>query len=62
MLPTKTRVRREGETHAIAAEDLVAEDVVLLEASDRVPTDGRLFIAAELEIDESALRMGLILV
>ena len=55
MLPVKTRVRREGEKHEIAAEDLVPGDVVLLEAGDRVPADGRLFIAAGLEIDESAL-------
>jgi Ca2+-transporting ATPase len=55
MLPAKTRVRREGENREIAAEDLVPGDVVLLEAGDRVPADGRLFIAAGLEIDESAL-------
>jgi Ca2+-transporting ATPase len=55
MLPAKTRVRREGEKHEIAAEDLVPGDVVLLEEGDRVPADGRLFIAAGLEIDESAL-------
>ena len=55
MLPAKTRVRREGEKHEIAAEDLVPGDVVLLEAGDRVPADGRLFIAPGLEIDESAL-------
>ena len=55
MLPVKTHVRREGEKHAIAAEELVPGDVVLLEAGDRVPADGRLFLAAGLEIDESAL-------
>ena len=55
MLPVKTHVRREGEKHQIAAEDLVPGDVVLLEAGDRVPADGRLLFAAGLEIDESAL-------
>ena len=55
MLPVKTRVRRDREKHEITAEDLVPGDVVLLEAGDRVPADGRLFIAAGLEIDESAL-------
>lgn len=55
MLPVKAHVRREGEKHEIAAETLVPGDVVLLEAGDRVPADGRLFIAAGLEIDESAL-------
>ena len=55
MLPVKTYVRREGEKYQIDAEDLVPGDVVLLEAGDRVPADGRLFLAAGLEIDESAL-------
>ena len=55
MLPLRTRVRREGVTHEIAADDLVPGDIVLLEAGDRVPADGRLFIAAGLEIDEAAL-------
>lgn len=55
MLPARTRVRRDREKQEIAAEDLVPGDVVLLEAGDRVPADGRLFIAAGLEIDESAL-------
>jgi Ca2+-transporting ATPase len=55
MLPVKTHVRREGEKHAIAADELVPGDVVLLEAGDRVPADGRLFLAAGLEVDESAL-------
>jgi Ca2+-transporting ATPase len=53
MLPTKTRVRREGDMQAIASEELVPGDVVVLEAGDRVPADGRLCLAAGLEIDES---------
>lgn len=55
MLPVRARVRRDGEKCDIAVEDLVPGDVALLEAGDRVPADGRLFIAAGLEIDESAL-------
>jgi len=55
MLPVKTYVRRDGQKLEIPAEELVPGDVVLLEAGDRVPADGRLFIAAGLEVDESAL-------
>lgn len=55
MLPVKTHVRREAAQHEINAEDLVPGDIVLLEAGDRVPADGRLLIAVGLEIDESAL-------
>lgn len=55
MLPAKTRVRREGAIGQIPADCLVPGDIVLLEAGDRVPADGRLCVAAGLEIDESAL-------
>ena len=55
MLPPRTRVRREGVACQISAEDIVPGDVALLEAGDRVPADGRLWVAAGLEIDESAL-------
>lgn len=55
MLPVKTLVRRDGQKRVIPAEELVPGDVVLLEAGDRVPADGRLFFAAGLEVDESAL-------
>ena len=30
-------------------------DIVLIEAGNRVPADGRLFVAATLEIEEAAL-------
>ncbi len=55
MLPVRARVRRNGEKLDVAAEDVVTGDVVLLEAGDNVPADGRLFVAAGLEVDESAL-------
>lgn len=55
MLPSRARVRRDGVSHEINADDVVPGDVLLLEAGDRVAADGRLWLAAGLEIDESAL-------
>lgn len=55
MLTTSSRVRRDGEVMAVASESLVPGDVVLVEAGDRIPADGRLFLAANLEIEEAAL-------
>jgi P-type Ca2+ transporter type 2C len=47
-------VRGHTQSHVPAAE-LVPGDVVLLDAGDRVPADGRLVEAVRLDIDESAL-------
>lgn len=55
MLPLRAQVRRESEKLDIAAADLVPGDVVLLEAGDSIPADGRLWFAVGLEVDESAL-------
>ncbi len=55
MLPRLARVRRGGAERVVAAEELVAGDVALLEAGDRVPADGRWITATSLEVDESAL-------
>ncbi len=49
------RVRRDGQATEIEAEQIVPGDVVLVEAGNRVPADGRLFVAATLEIEEAAL-------
>ncbi len=49
------RVRRDGHVHEIDATDLVPGDVVLLEAGDRIPADGRLVESVNLQIDEAAL-------
>ena len=51
MLPLRARVRRGGQKIDISATDLVPGDVVLLEAGDSVPADGRLWFAAGLEVD-----------
>lgn len=55
MLPERARVRRNGVSQVISADDVVPGDVLLLEAGDRVPADARLWLAAGLEVDESAL-------
>ncbi len=49
------RVRRDGDAVEIDATDLVPGDVVLVEAGNVIPADGRLFVAATLEIEEAAL-------
>jgi Ca2+-transporting ATPase len=55
MLKTIARVRRGGQALEINAEQLVPGDVVLMEAGNRVPADGRVWVAATLEIEEAAL-------
>ena len=55
MLAQHARVRRDGKVMQIAAEQLVAGDIVLLEAGDRVPADGRVLVAHNAEVAEAAL-------
>ncbi|MFA9405345.1 MAG: cation-translocating P-type ATPase [Anaerolineales bacterium] len=55
MMEATTRVRREWQTMEISADEIVPGDIALFEAGDRVPADGRLLIAATLEIDEATL-------
>ena len=55
MLKSVARVRRDGLAIEVDASELVPGDIVLFEAGDRVPADGRLVIAATLEIEEAAL-------
>ncbi|MCP4212873.1 MAG: cation-translocating P-type ATPase [Halieaceae bacterium] len=55
MMKSTARVRRDGQATEISAEGIVPGDIALFEAGDRVPADGRLLVAATLEIDESAL-------
>ncbi|MBP2214542.1 magnesium-transporting ATPase (P-type) [Rhodococcus ruber] len=49
------RVRRDGREQHLPRTELVPGDVVLLEAGDSVPADGRVVTAARLQVAESAL-------
>jgi Ca2+-transporting ATPase len=55
MVTPRSRVRRGGQVAAVTAADLVPGDLVILEAGDRVPVDGRLIEATNLKVNESAL-------
>jgi len=55
MMKNIARVRRDGQTIELDAANLVPGDVVLIDTGNRVPADGRLFLAPTLEIEEAAL-------
>ncbi len=55
MLLIRAHVRRGGSMADIPAEELVPGDIVSFEAGDKIPADGRLLVAATLEIEEAAL-------
>ena len=55
MLTSNAKVRRSGEVLSIPTADVVPGDLVLVEAGDRIPADGRLALAVNLEIEEAAL-------
>src|SRR6516162_4583492 len=49
------RVRRSGQVEELESTKLVPGDIVLLEAGDVVPADGRIITSATLEVQEAAL-------
>ncbi|MBN1166391.1 MAG: HAD-IC family P-type ATPase [Methanospirillaceae archaeon] len=55
MMKIIAKVRRDGSITAIGADQLVPGDIVIVDAGDRVPADGRIILAANLQIEESAL-------
>ena len=55
LLPAHAKVRRDGRTLEVTASELVPGDIVLIEAGDRVPADGRVLLDAVLALDESSL-------
>ncbi|HTN80946.1 MAG TPA: cation-transporting P-type ATPase [Acidimicrobiales bacterium] len=55
MLIMTANVRRDGEIVSVPAEELVPGDIVGFQAGDKVPADGRVIVAATLEIEEAGL-------
>jgi len=55
MTVARCQVRRDGSLFELDAADLVPGDVVVIEAGDRVPADGRLLQVAALEVQEATL-------
>ena len=55
MTPPKAKVIRNGITDEIYAEELIPGDIILLEAGNYVPADGRILESFNLKIEESSL-------
>lgn len=55
MSAATSKVLRDGQVQVIHSEDLVAGDVILLEAGDAVPADARVLESASLQVEEAAL-------
>ena len=46
---------RDGKQQTIRSEDLVRGDIIVLEAGDAVPADGRILECASMKVEEAAL-------
>ena len=55
MAAATSKVLRDGKMISVKSEDLVVGDVVILEAGDAVPADGRIIDCASMKIEEAAL-------
>ncbi len=55
MSAATSKVLRDGKITTVHSEDLVVGDIILLEAGDAVPADGRLIESASLKVEEAAL-------
>ena len=55
MMPRSARVRRDGQIQEIPAHAVVPGDILLVEAGERVAADGRILLAAGLQVDEFGL-------
>ncbi|HEX3014487.1 MAG TPA: HAD-IC family P-type ATPase, partial [Methanobacterium sp.] len=55
MMRVVSKVRRDGVVTQVDADRIVPGDIVILDAGDRVPADGRVIVAANLQVEEAAL-------
>jgi Ca2+-transporting ATPase len=54
MLALQAKVRRDWRVQELSADQLVPGDIVILEAGDKIPADGRIVVANSVEVDESS--------
>ncbi len=55
MLPSYSRVIRDGQEQKILSENLVIGDIILLEEGDKISADARLVETSDLQVDQSTL-------
>ena len=55
MTAAKSKVLRDGEIVSVESSELAVGDVVLLEAGDSIPADGRIIEEASMKVEEAAL-------
>ncbi|MBQ6692743.1 MAG: HAD-IC family P-type ATPase, partial [Clostridia bacterium] len=55
MAAATSKVIRDGHIQVIKSEDIVVGDIVILEAGDAVPADGRIIECASMKVEEAAL-------
>jgi Ca2+-transporting ATPase len=55
LIPAKSKVVRDGQTHEVNISEIVPGDIILLEEGDRVPADARVVSAFEVTVDNSSL-------
>ena len=55
MTAAKSKGLRDGDIVIVPSDELVVGDVILLEAGDSIPADGRLIEAASMKVEEAAL-------
>ena len=55
MTAAKSKVLRDGQIVSIESSELVVGDVVILEAGDSIPADGRIIEEASMKVEEAAL-------
>ena len=55
MMRSVAKVRRDGDVVEVSADEIVPGDIVVVDAGDRIPADGRVLVAATLQIEEGAL-------
>ena len=55
MSAATSKVIRDGKLIAVPSEELVVGDIVILEAGDAVPADGRIIECASMKVEEAAL-------